>query len=192
MSPYFSIILVIIIIFVFQLTIKLKIFFNVKKNRGKLQLKFIGIKIFDYDICFKYKCLKLTAKNGKSKYFPFELNKQTFENYANFQSLIFRKIYFKTISIYFNFGVENDAFLSAMVCGYVDVFSKIFYSIFNSKKSEVKLKLKVYPSFSTNVIKIGFKVKISLSIYDLLWSLLETLSNKHIKSKKQKEFQYAR
>ena len=191
MSFFYYIIAFFIIVFTFQLTMKLKVFFNIKNNTGKLQLKFINIKIFDYDISIISKCLRLTNKRGKNKYLPIEFNETSIQNYNDFESILFRKIYFKKFSLFFNFGLKNDAFASALVCGYVDIFAKIFYSIFKTKKSEVIAKLKIYPSFNNNVIKFGIKAKISLSIFDFIWSLIEALLTKQVRSIKYREINNA-
>lgn len=181
-NPAYFLVLVAIMLLVFQLTLKLKVFFNVKKNIGKLQIKFLEFTVINLDISFESNYLKLTNKHGKSTYMPLKFDKQAIVEYTNFQDLIFRKIYFKQVSIYFNFGIKDNSFLSSMICGYVDVISKIAYSILKTKKSEVELESKIYPDFNTNVIKLGIKAKISLSIFDLIWSFIESkLSNKIIK-----------
>ena len=188
MSFLYASVLVILLISVLQLTLKMKVLFNPKLNRGKLELKFVGIKVLSYAVKIQNKNLVLTNKKGKNKYLPLELNDESIQNYTDFESILFRKVYFKTVSIYFNFGLKNEAFLSYMVCGYVDVFSKIAYSVFKTKKSEVLMQLKVYPSFESNVIKFGFKAKISISIFDLLWSFFEANITKFFRSKfKQKK-----
>lgn len=192
MSFLYYIIAILIVIFALQLTMKLKVLFNVKKNTGKLQLKFMFIKILDYKISIKSQCLMLTNKKGKNKYLPIDFSQQSIQEYNDFESILFRKIYFKTLSIYFNFGVKSNAFLSAMVIGYVDVFSKIFYSFFKTKKSELKMQLKVYPNFNNNVIKFGIKAKISLSVFDLFWSFIEATLTKRVRSLKYKEYNNAR
>ena len=192
MSFLYYIVIFLLIVVVLQLTLKLKIFFNVKNNTGKLQFKFIFFTVFDYQISIKNMCLRFTSKKGKNKYIPLDLSQESIQNYADFQSILFRKIYFKTISIYFNFGVKSDAFLSSIICGYVDVFSKIFYAIFKTKKSELKMQLKVYPSFNKNVIKFSIKAKISLSLFDLFWSFTEATLTKQLRAKKIKEFSHAR
>ena len=192
MSFLFAILIFFLVIFSVQLTMRLKVFFNIKSNTGKLQLKFINIKVFDYKISLQSQCLCLTNKKGKNKYLPIELSQQSIQNYADFESILFRKIYFKTVAVYFNFGVKSNAFLSAMICGYVDVFSKIFYSLFKTKKSELIMQLKIFPSFNNNVIKFGFKAKISLSVLDLFWSFIEASLTKQIRSLKYKEINNAR
>src|SRR5574344_1665927 len=168
-SPYYSILLIFLIFISLQYTLKLKLIFNAKKNIGKIQLKFLNIKIIDNTFCFGKGYIKITNRVGKSKYLPIEFNTQTFQDYADFETIIFKKIYFKAFGIYFNFGVKNDAFLSSMLCGYLDIFAKILYCVLKTKKSEVELKLKIYPNYNFNVIKLGIKAKISLSIFDLLW-----------------------
>ena len=66
MSFLFVFLLVILIIFSLQLTMKLKVFFNIKNNTGKIQLKFINIKILGYKISLQNQCLCLTNKKGKN------------------------------------------------------------------------------------------------------------------------------
>ena len=192
MSFLYYILAFFIILFALQLTMKLKVFFNIKNNTGKLQIKFIGIKIIDYKISIKSKCLMLTNKKGKNKYMPIEFSEQSLQQYEDFLSILFRKIYFKTMSVYFNFGVKSNAFLSAMICGYVDLFSKIFYTFFKTKKSEVKMQLKVYPIFNNNVIKFGIKAKISMSVFDFIWSFIEATLTRKVRQLKYKEFDDAR
>ena len=186
MDFFYAIILTLLIVCVLQLTLKLKVMFNIKSNTGKLQLKYVGIRIFDFDISIKSQCLKLVSKSGKAKYLPIELNQQSLQEYADFQTILFKKTYFKTLAIYFNFGIKSNAFASAMVCGYVDIICKMLYAIFKTKKSEAQAKLKIYPSFKNDVIKFGFKAKISLSIYDLIWSFSEAMIAKQLKSKGKK------
>lgn len=191
-SPFYCILLIFITLIVLQLTLKLKVFFNVKKNIGKLQFKFVGLRIINVSFCFGKGYIKFTKRNGKTKYLPLEINQQSFQEYADFEEILFKKIYFMTLKIYFNFGIKDNAFVSCMVCGYVDILSKIFYSVLKTKKSEVNLCLKVYPCFKQNVIKFGIKAKISLSLFDLAWSFVEAKINSKIRFKKQKEFDYAR
>lgn len=173
-SPFFAIILILVLLLVLQLTIKAKFFFNVLQNRGKLQLKFINIPIIDYQISFHMDYLKLTNKKGKNKYLPIEFNEQTLAEYNNFQEILFKKTYFKNASVYLNFGYKDSAFSTAMVCGYFDVITKGLYSVLRTKKNEVEFISKIYPNYKKNVIKIGIKAKLSMSIYDLIWSYLES------------------
>ena len=171
---------------------KFKVFFNIKNNVGKLQIKFVCFKIIDYKLSLKSQCLVLTNKRGKNKYMPIEFSQQSIQNYEDFEGILLRKIYFKSVSIYCNFGIKNNAFMSAMFCGYIDIFSKIFYTFFKTKKSELKMHLKVYPNFNNNVIKFGIKAKISLSIFDLIWSFIEATLTSRIKKLKYRELNNAR
>lgn len=179
-SGYFCIILILIMLFVMPLTLKAKVYFNVKNNSGKIELKFVSIKILCYHFRFFDGCLELTKSNGKRKYLPLKIDKQSIEVYTNVQDIIFRKIYLKHIGVYFNFGIDDDPFLSSIVVGYFDVFSKILYAILKTKKSEVQMTSKCFPNFESTVIKIGIKAKISLSVYDMIWSFVEA---KFIKAK---------
>ena len=184
MNSFFVAILLIILLCVLQLTVKGKLYFNVYKNNGKLQMKFLNITIINYTISFHTDYIKLTNKKGKNSYLPLEFNQQTIEEYNNFQEILFKKTYFKNVSFYLNFGKKDSAFLTSMICGHFDLITKIFYCIFKTGKNEVEFNSKIYPNFKTNVIKIGVKAKLSLSIYDLLWSYFEAkLSSKIIKKR---------
>lgn len=174
MSFFYVFIIVLILLFILQFTIKVKLYFNVKNNSGKLQVHFANIEIIDYQISLCARCIKLSKKNKKNKYLPISFDKQTIENYNKFKNILFRKVYAKELGIYFNFGLKNRADITAMTTGYIDIFSKIAYSILKTKKSEVEMNLKTYANFNNNVIKIGLKAKISLSIFDLIWSYAES------------------
>ena len=172
-SPYFAILLVFLIFFVSQITIKAKANFDIEKNRGELQLRLFFVTIFWREISFGKYYLKITNKKGKSKYLPIEANKQSIQQYTEFQEILFKKIYAQQILLFLNFCIENSPLLTSMICGYFDVISKALFCILKTKKSELVFKSKIYPSFEKTLIKFQIKAKISLSIYDLLWSYTE-------------------
>ena len=173
MSFFYIFLILFLLIAIFQLTIKAKVVFDVKNNCGIVTLKFVGIEILKYEIAIKSKCLRLTNKKRKNKYLPLELNDVAIQEYANVQDVIFRKLYFKQFKFAFAFGVDSDAFLTATVCGLVDIFAKTLYAIFKTKKSETKLSMTITPQFNSDVIKINFQVKLSVSLFDLLWCFIE-------------------
>lgn len=173
MSFFYVFMVVLILVIVLQFTIKIKLYFNVKNNTGKLQVSFMNIKIIDYNISICGRCIRFSKKNKKSKYLPISFDQQTIENYNRFKDILFRKVYVKQVGIYFNFGLKNRADITAIAVGYADIFSKIAYSVLKTKKSEIEMKLKTYANFNNNVIKFGLKAKISLSIFDLIWSFSE-------------------
>lgn len=188
-SPYLVFLAIFVLIIVLQLTLKAKLFFNVKNNNGKLVLKIFCIKICCVNLSIEHGCIKLTNKKGKNKYLPLELNEQTIEHYNNFQDILFKKTYFKNISIYLNLGIKHSAMQTALICGGVDILTKILYCIFKTKKNETEFFSKIYPNFNSNVIKIGVKAKISISIYDLIWSYFES---KVSSKQKERSAEYAR
>lgn len=179
--------LVLLVLCVVQLTVKLKIFYNLNNNSGRVVVKMAFLKVVDKKIKFCHGCLRLTDKKNKNTYIPLEFNKQTIEQYSNFQDILFRKTYFKNISVFCNFGLKHNSFGTAMFCGCFDVLTKLLYSVFKTKKEETEFVSKIYPNFNSSVIKIGFKVKISLSVYDLFWSFLESKLPSNIKKEGRKQ-----
>ena len=185
MSAYLIILLVFLLIMVLQLTVKAKVFFNIKENSGKIRVRFVGKRIFDRDISFEKNYLKLSSPKHKNKYLPIEFSQESIESYANFEGVIFQKIYAKEMTLYFNFGLKNNPAISSLTCGYIDVISKIFFCILNNKKHGLVYRSKVYPSFKKSVIKFQIKAKISMSLFDFLWSIAEAyITGKIIKLKK--------
>ena len=178
MSIFYVFLIIFLLLIIVQLTAKVRLFFDVKNNAGYIELKLAGIKIFSYKISIVSQCLKLTKKSGKNKYLPLELNDEKFEDYTNFQNILFRKTYFKRFGILFNFGLSSNAAATALITEYIDIISKIFYAVFKTKKSETNLSLKINPVFNDDVIKFGFKAKISLSIYDFFWCVAEAKTKK--------------
>lgn len=191
-KPYFSIALILIVLLVYPLTLRLKVYYNAKKNTGKLQLKFFNLNVTDLMFSIHVGYIKFTNRKHRNFYLPIEFSEQAIQEYNNFQEILFKKTYFKKMAIYFNFGNKDNAFVSAMACGIVDIVTKILYSILKTKKSEVLFESKVYPNFNSNVIKIGLKAKISISIYDLLWSFLESKFSTKIKITDKREIKDAR
>lgn len=192
MSYFLIILLVFLLVSVLQLTLKAKISFNASKNLGQVQIRFVGIRLFDRQISFHKKYIKLYSKKHKNIYLPIEFSKQSIQTYTDFQLVLFQKIYAKEISVYLNFGLETNPMISCLVCGYFDVISKILYAILSQKKKGVIYKSKVYPSFDKSVIKFQIKAKISLSFYDFLWSYLEAVISGKLKQIKESKKIYGK
>ena len=186
MSYYLIILLVFLMLIVFQLTLKVKVSYNLLSNSGIIQLRFIGIRIFDRKITFYKKYLKLSNSKHKNIYLPIEFSQESIKSYVDFQGVLFQKIYAKEFSFYLNFGLKNSPMLSCLVCGHFDVLLKIIYGFLSQKKKGLNYKSKVYASFEKSVIKFQIKAKISLSLYDLLWSYFEAVISGKLKEIKEK------
>ena len=186
MSYYLIILLVFLILIVFQLTLKVKISYNIISNSGKIQLRFIGIRIFDREMTIYKNYLKLSNAKHKSIYLPIEFSQESIKSYVNFQGVLFQKIYAKEFYFYLNFGIKNNPIISSLVCGHTDIIFKILYSVLSQKKKGLSYKSKIYTSFEKSVIKFQIKAKISLSLYDLMWSYLEAVIGGKLKEIKEK------
>ena len=184
-SPFLIILLVFLLLIVLQLTLKLKINYNLLTNKGKIQLRFVGIRVFDKDISIYKNYIKLSSPKKKNIYLPIELSKESIQSYADFQGVLFQKIYAKELTFYLNFGLKDNPMSSCLTCGHVDVFTKIFFCILNNKKRGLVYRSKIYPCFSKSVIKFQIKAKISVSLFDLLWSYFEAVITGKLKYLKE-------
>ena len=108
------------------------------------------------------------------------------QNYNDFQTIWFDKIYAKKVQFYFNFGVKNNPMISCLACGYIDVISKIMFCYLNSKKNSLMYNAKIYPLCKKDVIKMQIRAKISMSIFDLFWCFVEAKINEIIKKNNKK------
>lgn len=182
---YLIILLIFLLLSVLQLTMKAKVSYNVGKNLGTLQVRFVGIRIIDRIISIHKGYIKLYSKKHKNIYLPLDFSQEGIQSYTDFQTILFQKIYFKEMTTYLNIGLRTNAMASCLICGYIDVLTKIIYSALSHKKKGMLFKSKIYPCFKKSVIKFQIKAKISLSLYDLLWSYIEAKISGKLKQIKE-------
>lgn len=166
------------------INLKSKVAFNVLKNKGKIELKLFKLNIFSAEMIIQSGFIELHSKKGKTFLIPLVVGENEQLKETDIVLLILQKIYFEHGVIYVNFGLKDDAFLTAMSIGLAKTITSILATIFQSKKIESKIKNKVYPCFNKDKFIVCLKASIKISIYKILLSLMQSKFRK-IKNNKE-------
>ncbi len=161
-----------LIVYPFLISVEVK--FNALKLKGVFTLILFG----------KFKIqFKLRVKNGyvyiyhKRKELRYKLTDQSFKVifFLNFV----KQLYFRHQLILFdlasNFGYSNNACVSAVGAGYIQVFSKAILAKIKNNKKSAHIFVNVEPKYNQDICSIRIKSSVRLSVFDILYSLAYTL-----------------
>lgn len=85
----------------------------------------------------------------------------------------------KKVELYYTGGLKNDAYVSAMLGGFISSVIKIIYSYLSEKYDDVKLYEDVETTFYDNNLEFTFSVVVSVSLMKIMTSIFK--ANKEIK-----------
>ena len=90
----------------------------------------------------------------------------------------------KKVEAYYTGGFKEDSYLSALIGGAVSSVLKTVYSYFSERYENVKLYEDVDVTFFYNNLEFTFDIVVSISLFEILKSIIK--ANKQIKIKEQK------
>lgn len=173
------ILITIIVLIVIQFDLNGKITYNAISNTGSICVKLLGLKIINKYFSFKKGYIEIISKN-KQKLIPFVINRESIKEVSKLDDFIFSKIYFKKVNVYFNYGIKDKAFETALLGGLINtIVSNLLIKLKNSK-NEVLESIKVYNEFDKTIFNFALKCKISISLIDLVWCFAENIAYKQI------------
>ena len=179
-----AIVLFVMLIIFIPINLKAKVSYNILKNNGSVQIKLFKLALIDAYLVIQKGFVELRQKkNGKVFLSPFIFGDSEFQE-TDIVMILLKKIYIEHGTIYINFGLKDDAFISAMAVGISKTVTSIFGAILKSKKHEARIKNKIYPSFNKDRFLICLKASIKISIWQVLQSLLQSKFRK-IKNNKE-------
>jgi len=172
-SLYYLIPVFFIILFLLPIFVKVKATYNLIDNVGGAGFFIFGLKIVSLKFSLNAFGIKIYKDDEiKKEKFDFESEEAVFM--GNFLKQIKQKIHLKLLQIYYNIGL-NDAFQTAMVCGYINLVIMIFFTRIKSIKPTASLFLGDNPSFNQSVFQFVFSLKISISLVDIVYSFLNSV-----------------
>ena len=169
-SLYLLILLFFIIILIVPLGFHGKCFYSLKSNRGAISIKLWGIKLISYKIKVKGKQIYILSNSKRSKE-EIEVGAPELKFVNFFTDEVKDKIKLRSVNAYLRIGLENplySALLSSSVC---DVILGAF-SFFKNKRPTASYNLTTHTSFIENNFILALNVRLSLSILDVLYSIL--------------------
>lgn len=168
-SLYYIIPAVIILILIFPIFLEMRMSFNPLENRGVISLFVFNKKIFCYIFCIKGKMIELL--NEKDKLKTLDFNSPEFAIMQEFGRQLQNKIRLKKCYVFYNIGM-GDAFLSALLCGYINLILTQIFLIVKSKKPTASFC--IYDTISYNRLSSEFalRVEIAVSFFEVVYSYL--------------------
>lgn len=169
-----SIFLLILLFFIILLLVpfgfRVKFFYSLKTNRGAIAIKLWGIKIINLKIKIKGNQI-LLVKNHKRSKNEIAVGEPELKFLRFFNEEIKDKVKFRSIHAYMRFGVENPFYSAILSSGLVDLIMG-FFAYLKNKRQSMTCKLVSYTSFTEFNFILGFNVRMSISILDVLYAIL--------------------
>ena len=105
--------------------------------------------------------------------------------YEEFSTQIKDKTRLRFIEVFYNVGL-NDAFLTSMICGVINIAVLIFFTSLKNKKPTASLQLYNTSSFNKKVANLATVINLSISLFDVVYSFIISviLSKKKMKEMK--------
>ena len=124
-SLYYLIPVVLILLLIFPIFVEVRASYNPIFNRGVVALFVFKKKVFYYIFSIKGRYIELQNED-ETKWQKLEFSSQKFAVVEKFMQEIKEKIKLKKLYVFYNIGV-GDAFLNALVCGYVNEAIRQFF-----------------------------------------------------------------
>ena len=166
--------IILIFLLIIPIPIKFNILFNILKLSGEIQVdifKFINYKI---KVKFKGQYVYVTKKN---KTYREKLSAKNFN--VAFVLQMIKQLYFRLVLDRLIFisenGYYNDAMVTALSTGVVDVVTKCVYAKILHNKKSAHILINNEAKYNKDCLNFKIEGKISISIFDILYSIINSL-----------------
>ena len=181
---YFLIPTVIIILLVMPIFLEVRLSFNLLDKSGVfcIYLFLKKLQYFKFEIDGREIKLK-DEEETKEKQIDFDSPEIAL--YEEFSTQIKDKTRLRFIEVFYNVGL-NDAFLTSMICGVINIAVLIFFTSLKNKKPTASLQLYNTSSFNKKVANLATVINLSISLFDVVYSFIISviLSKKKMKEMK--------
>lgn len=169
-------VLVFILLLIFGQVFKFYFAYSPLENSGLVVVKLWNIKIQYFSFQLKPKSIVIRTNNKKTQV-EYSFNDPKIKFYENLSNQVNEKIKVKHIDIYSNIGT-GDACESALICGVLNIFYKIFSAYIKTVKPTCSINISSHTQFNQKVFDFSMYSKISLSLFDFLYSLFMAILEK--------------
>lgn len=168
------ILLIIIFLVIIPIPIKFKLNFNILKLSGEFQLRFINFINYKIRVRFRGQYVYIT-RNEKAR-----REKLTSSNFnVMFVMQLVRQLYFRIVlnSLHFvsDVGYYNDAFVTAVGTGVVDIVSKSLYAKILHNKKSAHIFIFNEAKYNRDCLNLKIEGNLSISIFDIIYSIINSL-----------------
>jgi len=168
------VLLFIIFLLIIPIPIKVDVKFNVLRFSGDLEIAIFKIIKNKFHVRFRGQYVYIT-KNDKTR-----REKITSKNFnIAFVMQMVRQLYFRMILKHLSFvsvgGYYNDAMVTALGCGVIDIISKCLYAKILHNKKSAHIFIQNEGKYNHDCLNFKIEAKISISIFDILYSVINSL-----------------
>lgn len=161
---------VIIFLLFLPIILEIKLSYNVLTNTGVISLYLFKKNLIYY--IFEINGNHIALKNeDETIEKAIEFDSPELEFYKYLMKEIKEKVRLRFIDVFYNIGA-GDAFLTSMLCGAVNTICLTIYSYIKNVKPTTSLGLYDTASYNRNEATIVFKGNLSITLFDLVYSLL--------------------
>jgi len=168
------ILLILIFLLIIPIPIKFKLIFNVLRLSGAVHLKVFRFINFQVRVRFRGEYVYITTNHKTRRE---KLSSKNF-NVALVVQLI-KNIYFRlilnTLNFVSNVGYYNDAMITALSSGVVDIVSKCLYSKILHNKKSAHIFISNEAKYNQDCLNIKVEGNIRISLFDILYSTINAL-----------------
>lgn len=183
-SLYFLIPTVIIILLVMPIFLEVRLSFNLLNKSGVFCIYLFRKKLQYFKFEIEGREIKLKDEE-ETKEKQIDFDSPEIALYEEFSTQIKDKTRLRFIEVFYNVGL-NDAFLTSMICGVINIAVLIFFTSLKNKKPTASLQLYNTSSFNKKVANLATVINLSISLFDVVYSFIISviLSKKKMKEMK--------
>ena len=167
---YLTILLLIIFLMFVPIRVELRLTYNPFRNLGTFAPYLLGFSMgFSY-FSFKGRGIYVVSKKSRKELvLAYTGPEVRFYNILNAQ--IANKFYLRTVELYANVGV-GDAMKSAMLCSLIQSAACSVFGMIKNYKNESRVVVECNTAFNENIFQLAFLTRFSISIFDVVYSIL--------------------
>lgn len=169
-SLYFLIPTVIIILLVMPIFLEVRLSFNLLNKSGVFCIYLFRKKLQYFKFEIEGREIKLKDEE-ETKEKQIDFDSPEIALYEEFSTQIKDKTRLRFIEVFYNVGL-NDAFLTSMVCGVINIAVLIFFTSLKNKKPTASLQLYNTSSFNKKVANLATVINLSISLFDVVYSFI--------------------
>lgn len=170
----FAIFLILLSLLLIRFRIRLVAHFDIIEGRqGFFTLSILRISLFSGKIKLIGNKLELTTKKGKKSTIKITYDKEDEQSIVNYlDNAVVRVVDILALDIFFTAGKSDDAFFGAMASGVAKVFINIIACLLKSRYPNMHYTEGAMADFGQDNLHISLNSILTLSIADIIYSLI--------------------
>lgn len=177
--PTFFILLLLVPIF-----LEVRVSFNALDNSGAFCIYLSKIKLKYFLFEFVGKTLRLKDEKQITEK-DIDFSSPEIALLEEFSKQLKQKARLKFLEVYYHIGLD-DAFVTSMLCGVINVSALIFFTSLKNARPTASLSIYDNVSYNKKVVELAANLSVSLSLFDVVYSFLNSLILSKKKAKQAK------